>query len=96
METQDHIAITIFSRHHGVETSFVTSLGDFGLIEIIEIEREYYFPLKQLPMAEKMIRLYLDLHVNAEGIDVVMNLLSRMDDMQHEITVLRNRLGLYE
>ena len=96
MDTQEHISIEIFSRHHGVETAFVSSLGDYGLIEIIQISQQSYIPATQLSDAEKIIRLYLDLHVNTEGIDVIMNLLSRMKTMQKEITGLRNRLNLYE
>jgi hypothetical protein len=49
-----------------------------------------------LHILEKIVRLYYDLDINIEGIDAVINLLQRMEDMQHEIVLLKNRLRLYE
>jgi chaperone modulatory protein CbpM len=96
METRGQISIDIFSRHHGVDASFVTTLGDYGLIEIIRTTEAHYIPAAQLSEAEKMTRLYHDLQVNTEGIDIIMNLLQRMKEMQLEMQSLKNRLRFYE
>ena len=43
-----------------------------------------------------MIRIHRELNVNIEGIDVVFNLLNKVDVLQSEINAVRNRLRLYE
>jgi hypothetical protein len=76
--------------------SFIDSLQDTGLIVLETVEETPYIQESQLYDLEKIVRLYYDLDINPEGIDAVINLLKRMDDMQHEITLLKNRLRLYE
>ena len=40
--------------------------------------------------------MHQELDVNIEGIDVVFNLLQKIDTLQKELTALKNRLNLYE
>jgi hypothetical protein len=40
--------------------------------------------------------LYHELHINIEGIDAIHHLLQRIENMQHEIIALKNRLSFYE
>ena len=96
METTEYFSIDIFCSHHGVDIAFVRSLGEYGLVEITEISSQYMIPITQLAAAEKMTRLYLDLQVNPEGIDIIFNLMEKIQTMRSEITNLQNRLSLYE
>ena len=96
MEIQEFIPIDIFCRQHGVEISFISSLHEFGLIEIMKIQQAECIPLTQLVVAEKFVRLHDELHINLEGIDAVTHLLQRVKNMQDEIQHLKNRLRLYE
>ena len=96
MDTQEFIPVDIFCRHHSVEVSFISSLQEFGLIEITQVNETQYIPLSQLTEAEKLVRMHNELEINTEGIDVVTHLLQRIRNMQEEIRLLRNRLGLYE
>ena len=85
-----------FCVYHNIEISFLNSLQEAGLIEITTIEETEYIPESQLTELEKIVRLYYELDINLEGIETVMNLLQRINDMQDEITLLKNRLRLYE
>jgi hypothetical protein len=96
MDTQEFIPIDIFCRHHKVETSFIVSLQEFGLIEVTTIDETVYIPVNQLSQAEQLVRLYADLNINLEGIDAITHLLQRVRDMNHEIIALKNRLSMYE
>lgn len=96
METQEFIPIDIFCRRHGVEISFISSLREFGLIEVTTINEAECIPLDQLRETEKLIRLHDELEINIEGIDVITHLLSRIKAMQYEICMLKNRLSLDE
>ncbi|HZM14045.1 MAG TPA: chaperone modulator CbpM [Bacteroidales bacterium] len=96
MKNEHMISAAEFCDCHHIEISFIDSLKETGLIEIATIEEMSYIRESQLNDLEKIVRLYYDLDINIEGIDTVINLLQRMQDMQHEIALLKNRLRLYE
>ena len=60
------------------------------------IEEKKFIAESQLPKFEKVVRLHYDLQINFEGIDVIANLLERINRIQEENTILKNRLRLYE
>jgi cytochrome c peroxidase len=66
------------------------------LIEITIIKEAEYIHESQLNELEKIVRLYYEMDINLEGIETVIHLLQRINDMQNEITLLKNRLRLYE
>jgi hypothetical protein len=85
-----------FCTFHNIEISFLNSLQEAGLIEITTIDETEYIFENQLNDLEKIVRLHYDLDINLEGIETVIHLLQRINDMQDEITLLKNRLSLYE
>jgi hypothetical protein len=90
------IRIEQFCLHHGIEVNFISALKDYGMVEIIAIEEKQYFSLEQLPSVEKIIRLHHDLEINLEGIDVIMNLLSQIDDFKNQLVITQNKLDFYK
>lgn len=96
MATQNIITAKEFCIHHNVEMTFIQSLGESGLVEIIQTEEDICVPVQQLPQLEKMVRLYYEMDINMEGIETITHLLNRMNEMQQEIERLQNRLELYE
>lgn len=90
------IPIPVLCDHYKVELSFFTNLSDMGLFEIKTIETSQYIDSDAVYEIEKMIRMHQELDVNIEGIDVVFNLLQKIDALQNELTALKNRLRLYE
>ena len=96
MENKKLILIEQFCKHHEIEFSFINSLQEFGLIEIVVIENEKYIPEEQLSDVEKMIRLHYELKINMQGIDAVFSLLKQINDLQQELTAAKNKLRLFE
>ena len=96
METQEFIPVEVFCNQYGVEISFISSLQQFGLIEITTFNETSCIPLSKLKETEKLIRLHEELEINLQGIDVVSQLLQRIQLLQLEIHTLKNRLSLYE
>ena len=96
MDTQEFIELEVFCRHYNVAPAFVNSMREFGLIEIMLINEAECIPLNQLSEAEKLVRLYNDLEINTEGIDVVIQLLDRINKLNNEIIMLRHKLSIYE
>ncbi|WP_243698831.1 chaperone modulator CbpM [Flavobacterium sandaracinum] len=79
-----------------VELSFFTNLSEMGLLEIKTIESKEYIDSDAIYEIEKIIRIHKELDVNIAGIDVVLNLLQKIDGLHNELNTLRNRLRLYE
>jgi hypothetical protein len=96
METKDLILIEHFCTNHDIEFSFIDSLQKFGLIEVIIVKDNKYLPQEQLKDVEKMMRMHYDLEINMEGIDVISNLLKRMDNLQQDLIAAQNKLRRFE
>lgn len=96
MNNKNLIPANEFCIHHNIGISFISSLHENGLIKITTIEETSYIHKDQLPELEKMICFYSELDINLEGIETITHLLKRINEMQNEITVLKNRLSIFE
>lgn len=94
--TQNMIPASEFCESHSIEISFIHDLEESGLIEIETIDEAGYLYEHQLPELERIVRLHYDLDINLEGIETITHLLHRMNDLQEEITTLKNRLRFFE
>jgi len=92
MSNENYILINNLCKHYNVEMSFFNSLNEFGLIEIISVEESQYIHHDKIIDIEKMIRIHQELNVNIEGIDVVFNLLNKIEELQNELIITKNRL----
>ncbi len=93
MENEQMISLTSLSRHYNIEVSFIRSLEDYGLIEIVEINNEPCLDKDCLGDVEKMMRMHYDLEINMAGIDAISHLLARMHRLQDELRELKNKSG---
>lgn len=84
------IAVEECCTIYNIEFTFLESLNDFGLIEIVPLEDKHFLHEEQLKDLERMIRLHYELDINMAGIDAISHLLTRMHALQEEIRVLRN------
>ncbi|MBI1767214.1 MAG: chaperone modulator CbpM [Bacteroidetes bacterium] len=92
MENEHLIAIEEFCNHYKVEPSFIYTLVEFRLIEIVTVEEKKYLLKDQIREVEKMIRMHYDLDINIEGIEAISHLLQRLDNLQEEVNALKNRI----
>ncbi len=96
MQTEEMIIVNEFCIHHHIDISFIYALKDSGLIEVTIVEAQLVITESQLPYLEKLVRLYYEMDINLEGIETITYLLKKMHDMQQEIMLLNNRLGIYK
>lgn len=96
MNSKNLIQIKQFCIYHEIENKFITELHNYGLVQIIVLEEDEYLQPEQLPAVEKMIRLHYDLKINLEGLDVIANLLDKIEALQQNLTTTQNKLRLYE
>ncbi len=96
METEDLIPLQEIIKHHDVESTFIDSLLEFGLIKVTIVEETRYVFKEQISELEKMIRWHYELDINLEGIETICHLLQRVTSLQEELNAVKNRLSIYE
>ena len=96
MNLEDLIATEELCIRYNVEHSFIRSLFESGLIEIVTIEQQEYVPFDMVAEFEKMHRLHYELDINLEGLEAIKHLLEQLKKLQAENLELKNRLNLYE
>ncbi len=89
------IILSDYCLINGIDPSFILLLKEEGLIEIREVDGREYLPVSRLHDLERYSRMYYDLSINIEGIDVIRNMLERMEEMHREIRRLENRLRCF-
>lgn len=95
METTNLILVDTFCSNCEVEFSFLDSLNEHGIIEIIIFEDKKYISSGQLKDIERAIQFHYELNINFEGIDVISNLLNQIDDLQQELKIAKNKLSVF-
>jgi hypothetical protein len=96
MEPANLILVEQFCSNCEVDYSFIDSLHDHGVVEMVVLENKKYISQEQLKDVERAIRFHYELNINMEGIDVISNLLKQIVDLQQELTVTKNRLKLFD
>ena len=89
-------AVSRYDSSHQIEISFIRTLEEHGLIETIIVNETLCVPGNELSKLEQILRLHQELNINPEGIDAINLLLKRIENLQNEITELRNKLNFYE
>lgn len=92
----DLIIVSEYCRICHIDPSFLYMLEKGGLIEIDSVEGESYLSTSQLYDVERYTRMYYELSINVEGIDVIHHLLDKISSMQKEMSHLKSKLKLYE
>jgi chaperone modulatory protein CbpM len=94
METNNLILVEQFCSNYEVEFSFINSLRDHDLVEVIVLNDKKYISLDQLKDIERAIHFHYELNINMEGIEVICNLLKQINDLQKQLSIAKNRAGL--
>lgn len=96
MKKENFITAMEFCSSHSIDLTFLNRLNENGLIQLEKEEDEVFIPEEQLHDLEKIVTLYFDLDINLEGIETIIYLLHREEELREKLTVLRNRLRFYE
>lgn len=96
MSLDNFVPIQTVCSHYQVEESFMHHLMEYGFIETIFDGQTTCIEMEQLQKIEKIIRMYHELELNMEGIDVIFNLLQKIMTLQDELALTRDRLRIYE
>ncbi|WP_299215304.1 chaperone modulator CbpM [uncultured Aquimarina sp.] len=96
MAKEHLIPVIEFCRSHEVEFSFINTLHDFGLIEMVTYQQTFFINSEELPRLEQILLFNKELEINLEGVEVIIRLLEKVHKIQNEMNMLKNRLNIYE
>ncbi|MFT3903702.1 MAG: chaperone modulator CbpM [Niabella sp.] len=96
MEEMNLIPVETCCTAYKIELSFVKSLGESGLVEVVESESQLFIAHEQLAMLERYMHLHYDLDINIEGLEAIHHLLGQLHDVQSRLQEVQSRLSLYE
>lgn len=96
MKLAYYINIKEFCLRHEIEEAFIDALREYELITIEIEDEQKYIRRDELSELERMVRLYRELGVNPEGIQIIQQLLHKIERYQQELQRLRNKLSRFE
>ncbi|MDC8001739.1 chaperone modulator CbpM [Aequorivita todarodis] len=96
MAREKYILVSHYCAQTHIEDSFVKQLHEYGLISFEEKQNDVFIDEKDISEIERMFRLHHELGINFEGLDVIKQMLKRMQKMEREMDLLQKRLRLYE
>ncbi len=89
MTNENSILIEECCKHYRIETAFVRTLNEQGLIELSYTDESYFIHNNQLSLLEKYMHLHYDLDINMEGIEAISHLLEKIERLQLELRALK-------
>ena len=96
MEIENLVSLHQFCEFHEIENTLVLALNEHDLIEIFIVDGESYIHTDSIHLLEKIIRLHHDLSINFEGIDVIVQLIDKINSLQEELMEMKKRLDEIE
>ncbi len=96
MAAQKLIAVKAFCSYHEINDEVFFEFESRNLIHLVKEKRSYYIPYNQLPLAEKLIRLHLQLGINLEGLEVILPLLERLQSQEDNLQKLAKQVNFYK
>ena len=74
-----YVTVQQFCAFHQCETVIVEEILDYEIVTVQRRNDVTVIPEPEVPRLERALRLYHDLGVNAAGIDIILNLLDRLE-----------------
>ena len=96
MKKMDFIPVGQLCELYDLEFAFFEELGEIGLVDFDFHQGQQCIRHDSRQLVERIIRIHRDLHVNLEGIDVVLNMLRRQEELEGELIRLTNKLRRYD
>ena len=96
MQKENYILIHRYCEHTQIPVDFIYALQEFGFIQTKQIENNVYVQHEDLLEIERIGRLQNELGINLEGIDAINHMMQKMNRLENELRILRDRLKIYE
>ena len=94
--SEKKITYTECLQIYQVEETFLDSLQNSGLIEIVIEEEDKYIDYDYLQDIEQFVRWHYELEINIEGIEALHHMLQQVRELQSDVERLRGELSFYK
>jgi len=78
---------------YNIEITFFNELVDSGLLNIQTENETYYLMYEDLPVFERFTNWHYDLEINLPGLEVIHDMLRKMDELKQRNRELINKLS---
>jgi hypothetical protein len=95
-QTTKYIPLKQLADFNQVSVALITEFANFGLIEIIYAENTPCIHSHDMERCERALRLYKELGINKEGIEIILDMREKQAEMQKEINRLKHMLKKHE
>jgi len=93
MENSNIITVSAFCSYHQVDFAFLVQVQEIGVVEMPALEEDLALEQEELYKLEQVVRLHKELHINADGIGAVLQLLEKVEQLQQENRELKSKLA---
>lgn len=90
------ISLNKFCSSCGIEISFVQALCEQGLCELVERETTTYILPDEITRLERLSRLHYEMDINLEGLQAIIHLQKKIEDLEEQVKDLRRKLQRHE
>ena len=78
---------------YNIEITFFDELVDYGLLRVETENNVRYLMYEDLPALEKFTNWYYDLEINIPGLEVIHDMMQKMEHLQQKNRELINKLS---
>lgn len=96
MEKEQLILVSHYCQQTRTSLEFIDSLQEYGFIQVLLIEEHNYVHPEDIVEIERVNRLQEELGINLEGIDALNHMLQKVNQLEKELKIVRDRLRIYE
>jgi len=96
MNSENYIQIDVYCQRTQTPMKFIDDLLEFEMIEVQQIENKIYVEPQYIVEIERIYRLREELGINMEGIDTLNHMIKKVNRLEQELKLLRDRLTIYE
>lgn len=90
MQNEENILMEDCCKYYSIETSFVKSLDEHGLIQLVQTNESYFIQHDELGKLERYMHFHYDLDINMEGMEAISHLLEKIEKLQAQLRMLKN------
>ena len=91
MASTVYITIEEFSTRHGVEKELIKEFMEFGLLNTHKQQEGECLTADDTEHVARLVRLYHDLGINKEGIDIIISMREQLINMSRELERFKYR-----
>ncbi|MEZ4907027.1 MAG: chaperone modulator CbpM [Saprospiraceae bacterium] len=78
---------------YNIEITFLDSLEECGLLSTNTENEKKYISLDDIPDLERFVNWHYDLEVNIPGLEIINNLLKKIESLEEEKKLLMSQIG---